>query len=211
MASPDGFETSCKIRLLHAVNRAFSRVYHHVDVEGELRLPRSGPAILVSNHISSLDPLLVQSVVHRPIVWMMAKEYFEIRALQWLWDAIRIIPVSRDGKDSSALRAALRALDAGRVLGMFPEGRIAKQRQLLPFETGAALIALRSGAPVTPIYQFGTTFRRPMVRAVLAPQQVKMRVGEPINLSSRFGKTRDLGAPTQTLFDAISRLIQGST
>ncbi len=206
MPPSDDFETSRKVRLLHAVNRALSRIYHRVEVEGVVRVPRAGPAIIISNHISGLDPLLVQSVVNRPIVWMMAKEYFEIGALRWLWDAIRIIPVSRDGKDSSALRSALRTLEAGRVLGIFPEGRIETTRSLLPLETGATMIALRSRAPVIPVYQTGTTFGQSMVGAVLIPQQVRLRFGPAIELASRYGKTRDMDAPTQELFDAMQRL-----
>src|SRR5439155_2144897 len=60
-------------RVLHAFNRFFARVYHHIDVlGGGPRLPRKGAAILVCNHVSGLDPLLIQSVCPRVVVWMMA-------------------------------------------------------------------------------------------------------------------------------------------
>jgi 1-acyl-sn-glycerol-3-phosphate acyltransferase len=206
MRERDGFETDRYIRFLHGVNRLLSRVYHHVEVEGEARLPRSGPAIVLSNHISGLDPLLIQSVVHRPIVWMMAREYYEIAALRWIFESIRAIPVSRDGKDSSALRAALRTLDDGHLLGIFPEGRIETRRELLPFQTGAAMIALRGRAPVVPVYQMGTTFGRSMGMAFAVPQQVRMRFGPAIDLAGQFGRTRELERPTSVLEGAMQVL-----
>jgi 1-acyl-sn-glycerol-3-phosphate acyltransferase len=206
VATADDFETNRYIRFLHGVNRLVSRVWHHVEVQGEFRVPRRGPAVILSNHISGLDPLLIQSVVNRPIVWMMAKEYYEIAALKWVFDSIRAIPVSRDGKDSTALRAALRTLEHGHLLGIFPEGKIETKRQLLPFQTGAAMIALRGRAPVVPVFQSGTTFGRSMLGAILVPQQVRVRFGPSIDLAGQFGRTRDLAAPTAVLEGAMTTL-----
>jgi 1-acyl-sn-glycerol-3-phosphate acyltransferase len=206
MRDRDAFETSGKIRFLHGVNRLVSRAYHHVEVTGAASVPRRGPVVIVSNHISSLDPLLIQSVVQRPIIWMVAKEYVEIGPLRWLFRSIRSIPVSRDGRDSTALRAALRALSAGRVLGVFPEGRIAKTRQMLPLQTGAALLAIRAVAPVVPVYQFGTTFRQPMVRAILSPQHVRVRFGAAVRVVPDSGTPRTPEAVTAELEKAMSNL-----
>jgi 1-acyl-sn-glycerol-3-phosphate acyltransferase len=185
----DDFETSRRTRFLHGVNRLFARAYHHAEVEGLVRAPPRGPAVIVSNHISSLDPLLIQAVVHRPIVWMVAAEYFEIGPLGWLFKSIRSIPVSRNGRDSTALRAAMRALAAGRVLGVFPEGRIAKGRNMLPLQTGAAMIAMRSHATIIPVHQHGTTRGQSMFGALLVPQRVRLRFGEPIQVSRKEAKS----------------------
>ena len=209
MSHHDLFETSAKIRMLHGINRVFSRMYHRVDVEGDVRVPRSGPVVILSNHISSLDPLLIQSVVQRPIVWMVAKEYFDIAPLGWLFNSIRSIPVSRDGRDSTALRAALRALSAGRVLGVFPEGRIARQREMLPLQTGAAMLALRSVATVVPVYQFGTSFGQSMLRALLAPQHVRVCFGAPIPLTKVHGKSRTPEDVTAEITTALANLKRG--
>lgn len=201
-----------RVRMLHALNRMVCRGYHHVTVQGMPRVPRSGPMMIVGNHISGLDPLLIQSVIARPIVWMMAREYYQIRALKWLFDSIEAIPVSRDGKDSTALRAALRALANGRLLGVFPEGRISTTGEILPLQTGAAMIALRAGVQVQPVYQTGTPRGQEILEAIALPQHVTMRFGDPIDLPTEFGRTRDLDAPTarlhqtlRTLADATSR------
>ncbi len=206
MRKRDEFESDLRIRFLHGLNRVASRVYHRVEVTGEFRVPRAGPAIIISNHISSLDPLLIQSVVNRPIIWMVAKEYCELPGLRWIFESIHAIPVSRDGKDSSALRSAFRALDAGRVLGIFPEGKIGTEPGLLAFQTGVALIASRSGAPVVPVYQRGTTFGKSMLGAFFLPQSVTVRFGPAIHLQKLYGKTRDMDAPTRALEEAMAGL-----
>ena len=73
-------EDRLTIRLLQAVDVCFSRIYHQTIVVLAQRLPSHGPAILICNHTSGLDPLLIQSVCPRLIVWMMAKEYYELHS-----------------------------------------------------------------------------------------------------------------------------------
>lgn len=207
----DDFETNRTVRLMHAVNRLIARAYHRVDVLAPHQLPASGRAIIVSNHTAPLDPLLIQSVVQRPIVWMMAKEYFDVvPGLRRALEHISVIPVSRDGKDSGALRSALRALSHGRILGIFAEGRIETTDALLPLQTGAALLALRSGATVHPVYLTGTTRGKTMLQALLQPQSMRMRFGAPISLGERFDRHADLEAPTLVLSDALATLKTGT-
>src|SRR4051794_35368912 len=129
--SYNGDETSAGIkehpaaqRVLHAINRLYARVYHRVDVLSPQRLPARGPAILVCNHTSGIDPELIQSCCPRVITWMMAREYYEIPMLRHVLDLIGVIPVSRGARDSAATRAAMRALSDGKILGLFPEGKI---------------------------------------------------------------------------------------
>ena len=115
-------EARWQTRLAHGVNRMFSRIYHRVTVESPLALPKRGAAILVCNHISGLDPLLLQSVTPRVIVWMMAREYYEIRAMKPFFRAIRAIPVDRSGRDSWRMpplaMLAKPAMSAGRKAGL---------------------------------------------------------------------------------------------
>src|SRR6185369_16448877 len=85
------------IRVLQAIDVCFSRLYHRLNVRSPQQLPRDGAAILVSNHISGLDPLLIQSVCPRLIRWMMAKEYMEVFGLRWVFKRVGIIPVARSG------------------------------------------------------------------------------------------------------------------
>jgi 1-acyl-sn-glycerol-3-phosphate acyltransferase len=194
------------VRGLQAVNHLYSRIYHGLTLQTACPLPRRGPAILISNHISSLDPLLLQSVTPRLITWMIAREYYEAAAMGWIFRLAGLIPTSRDGRDMAATRAALRLLKQGGVLGIFPEGRIEPHSELLPFRSGVALLAMRAGVPVYPAYLNGAQRRRSMLGACLLPAHAKVRFGPPIHLPSNATERDSLRQVTQRLQAAIQSL-----
>lgn len=205
MNESDEFESHPRTRFLLGINRVLSRAYHELDVQSPVRVPDIGGAIVISNHVSALDPLLIQSAVRRPIVWMVAKEYCTQQPLKWLFDSIKAIPVSRNGKDSGPLRSALRTLSAGHVLGIFPEGKISTTGAIQAFQTGAAMIGLRAGVPITPVYQIGSSLKQSMRRAVLIPQKVQLRGGSPLFLS-KVADSRDVSGATEQLWHAVDAL-----
>jgi 1-acyl-sn-glycerol-3-phosphate acyltransferase len=195
------------IRILRGANVVFSRVYHQLDVVSPPQLPRRGPGILVCNHISGLDPALIQSVCRRMIVWMMAREYYSVPGMRWLFKQVQVIPVDRDRRDLSAMRLALTALRDGRILGIFPEGRLETSRQLIPFQTGVALIALKTAVDVYPAYLDGTQRNLSMLQACFVPQHATIAFGARIAL----GKTahrNDAERATQTIQSAVATLQQ---
>ncbi|HWB54098.1 MAG TPA: lysophospholipid acyltransferase family protein [Tepidisphaeraceae bacterium] len=171
-------EERISIGWLRLVDVLYSRIYHHVDVQSPCPLPRTGAGILVCNHISGLDPVLIQSVCPRLIVWMMAEEYASLPLLGPLFKAIHTIPVHRKGQDLAATRQALRALQSGFVLGIFPEGKIETGAGLLPFQPGVAMIAQRTGLPVYPAYIDGTSRGVEMPDVYLRRQEIKIWFGE---------------------------------
>jgi 1-acyl-sn-glycerol-3-phosphate acyltransferase len=193
-------------RLLHASNRLVARVYHQLDVLSPCTIPREGPAILVSNHTSGLDPLLIQSVCPRLIVWMMAKEYYDHPVLGWVYRQVQAIPVARSGKDMAAMREALRALKEGRVLGVFPEGRIAPTRELLPFQPGIALLAARSGAEIYPCYLDGTQRGKEMIPAVANPQHAQIAFGPGMGRIIRRHDRLGLDEQAERIRESIERV-----
>ena len=167
--------------VLRGLNHAFTRVYHRVDCLLPPQLPDTGPAILAPNHTSGLDPLIVQSRLRRHVRWMMAAEYLEVPVLGPLFRAARIIPVARDGRDSTAIRTALRLLAAGEVLGVFPEGRIEPVDAFLPYQPGVAQLALRAGVSIHPVYLTGTQRGSSMLRSLCRPQRACVDFGAPLN------------------------------
>jgi 1-acyl-sn-glycerol-3-phosphate acyltransferase len=200
-------EDRLSIRLLQAFDVCFARIYHRVNVVSPQRLPKHGPAILVCNHVSGLDPMLIQSVCPRLIVWMMAREYYEIGVLRWVFKTVEAIPVDRSGRDLAATRAAMRALQAGRILGVFPEGRIETSRELLPFQTGVALLAQKAGVPVYPAYLDGTQRGKEMVQAFLYRNCANLAFGPAIE-TPKGGSTSKEGLQAQTdrYVEAVLRL-----
>jgi 1-acyl-sn-glycerol-3-phosphate acyltransferase len=182
-------------------------VFHELQVLTPCPLPDRGPAILVCNHTSGLDPLLIQSAARRRLIaWMMAREFYDMSLLNWVFRTVGAIPVERSGRDTAATRAALRALGEGRVLGIFPEGRIEPTRQLLPFQTGVAMMAIRTGVPVFPAYLDGTQRNREMLSAYLSSNRARIAFGEPVRFAGSANGRPDLQAATMAIQRAVAAL-----
>jgi 1-acyl-sn-glycerol-3-phosphate acyltransferase len=195
-------------------NWAFTHLYHRLQVLQRPALPPTGPAILVCNHTSPMDPLFIQSMCTRPIVWMMAREYYEMPGLHWIYKQIEAIPVARSGRDMAATRDALRALKNGRVLGIFPEGKIELTDELLPFQAGIALLASKSGAEIFPCYLDGSQRCKSMIRSVLLPQRARMLFGEGLGkaLSERGnGSAQDATTAVQVAVQNLLEQSRGET
>ena len=193
-------------RLMQCLNRMYARVYHRLEVLSPSRLPASGAGIIVCNHTSGLDPHLIQAACPRLISWMMAKEYYEIKLIKPMLDALGTIPVTRSGRDMSATRAAMRALDKGQMLGIFPEGKIEPTRELLPFQTGVAMMAIKTGVAVYPAYLDGTQRGKEMLTAFFQPQRARVAFGDEVKFE-RAGEARDkLGRATVAIERAVAAL-----
>lgn len=124
-----------------------------VKIEGKDNLPTQLPYIYIGNHKSWLDPVyMAYSVKKEQITFLAKKELFEIPALGKILQKIGMIPVDRNHSDMKAVRACLNALKSNEILGVFPEGTRHKKGVMEDVEGGIALIALRSQAPVIPIY-----------------------------------------------------------
>ena len=193
-------------RFLQGVNRIFARGYHTLEVLAPPRLPPRGAAILICNHTSGLDPHLLQAPCRRLITWMMAREYYEIRGIKTILSNLGMIPVSRNGRDMSAMREAMRALKNGQVLGIFPEGKIETTRELLPFQTGVAMMAMKTGVPVFPAYLDGTQRGKEMLPAFFLPQKARVRFGEEVVFDRTDEGRSGLDAATAAMKHAIETL-----
>ena len=113
--------------LLHEVNRFFAQIVWRGEVVGSIDLPRTQGAVIVSNHRSGIDPLLIQlSSDLRIIHWMVAREYFFMPAFSIIFKGIECIPVNRGGVDTAATKMAIRFAREGELVGFFPEGQIGR-------------------------------------------------------------------------------------
>jgi 1-acyl-sn-glycerol-3-phosphate acyltransferase len=199
-------ETDLWFRFLKGWAASFARIYHGTSALQPCVLPARGPAILVCNHTSSIDPLLLQAFSPRLIRWMMAKEYFEYKAMHWLFNTVGVILVERSGRDMAATRAAMRALEAGYVLGVFPEGRIESSRDLIPFQSGIGLLALKTRAPVYPAFLDGTQRNREMIEAVIRPSAASITFGPALDLSDLENSKASVREATRRIQDAVEGL-----
>lgn len=163
------------------------RLAREIEVVGLENVPRSGAAILAGNHISWVDPVLLACwltpATGRPINWMGKAE-----ALRWpivgaFLRANGVFGVRRGAADLEAFRLAEQVLANGHLLGIYPEGTRSRDARLAPFREGAALLALRSGAPILPVAVSGTD--RLWRRGSLLPRRVdriRLVVGAPLRL-----------------------------
>jgi 1-acyl-sn-glycerol-3-phosphate acyltransferase len=150
-------------------------------VEGLENVPKTGGAILVSNHLNNADPCVIPGVLQRRIITMAKKEMFRWPIISLLFRFIGAFPVDRQAADISALREAQHVVNDGLLLLMFPEGTRSRDGQLHRGFPGTALVAYRTGAPIIPIAITGTEhlpwpwlFLRPF----MGPQ-VNVRIGKP--------------------------------
>lgn len=175
------------------INLAYCRAFHHLEVENDCTLPASGPAILIANHTCCVDHMLLQAASHRLLGFMVAEEYHEMRWTRPFSKLVGSIPVKRDGKDLAATRAALRALQEGRVLPIFPEGRITPEsgEVLGPSQPGAGFLALKAKVPVIPAYLRGTPRTNQVLPSIFTPSRTKIRFGSPILLGDLGERDRD--------------------
>lgn len=166
-------------------------------VSGLENLPAEGGAILCANHFSAHDPLYVASCIPlaRPVHFLAKKELFEHQPLKAFVTWLGAIPVDRGHADLSAIRAAMKVVRDGEVLGIFPQGTRSPDNSPTPMLNGASMIALRGGVPVIPVYVDGPYrwFRK-----------IDVRIGAPIDLSS-FGKRCD-----SSTLDAVTKQIESS-
>jgi 1-acyl-sn-glycerol-3-phosphate acyltransferase len=133
------------------LNRLFCVHYHRLQ-RVELSLPSEGPALVVANHISGLDPLLMIACSRRPLRFLIAREQYNRFGLQWLFRAAGCIPVDRERSPEKALRQAFKALREGQVVALFPHGKIHLDSDP-PRRTkaGASRLAAICRAPVIPL------------------------------------------------------------
>jgi len=166
------------------LNRAFCRLRLGLCPPRRDPLPRRGAAILVANHTSSADPFLLGATTGRVVSFVMAGEYFGLPIAPIVFRLTQVIPVNRDGRDVAGTKATLRALRQGRVVGMFPEGRINMEAGLLDPKPGVAMLAVKTGVPVIPAYIHGTRRGAGMAEAFLrGGGRVRIRFGSAIDLT----------------------------
>jgi 1-acyl-sn-glycerol-3-phosphate acyltransferase len=181
---PPSWEFRGFLAFLWYLNAAYCTLVHRLSTE-PAPLPASGPAILISNHTCNIDHFLLQAGSGRKLGFMIAREYYDFWAFRPFCELIGCIPVNRDGKDTAATRSALRALKEGRVVPIFPEGRILPTSGLEIGEgkPGVAFIATRARVPVIPAYIRGTPRSNFFYKSFFTPSTARVIYGPPIDPS----------------------------
>jgi 1-acyl-sn-glycerol-3-phosphate acyltransferase len=195
---------------LYLVNLLLTRVLWRATVHGRLPIASGQGAVIVSNHISGVDPLFIALATNRPVHWMVAKEYHNHWAAGWAFRILQAIPVSRGGIDTAATKLAIRYAAGGELVGLFPEGRVnMTDALLLPGRPGAALIALKARVPVVPCYVAGSPYDGTPFGSFLMTAKTTVRIGEAIDLSPYYDQANERGVQeelTRRFLIEIARL-----
>ncbi len=182
-------EWSFSQRSLHTLLYGYVRYYQGARWEPS-SVPVSGPAILVCNHVSVLDPLLLVASNHRVISFLVAQEYYDNALMRQLLEQTYSIPVRRDRRDVRALLQARRVLEDGRVLGLFPEGGIRRDQ----IQKGVAWLVQESAAPVVPAHVSGARQGQSDLGTWLRRQRPLLRYGVPLHFHRNADAAEVLGA-----------------
>jgi 1-acyl-sn-glycerol-3-phosphate acyltransferase len=145
---------------------------------GEDQLPIGGGLLLI-NHQSFLDPLLVGLPLHRPVSFVARDNLFRVPVIGWILRSTYVMPIRREAAGSESLRICLQQLEQGRLVGIFPEGTRSSDGQLSPLKPGFIALVRRSPAPVIPVGLAGAFEALPRRARWLRPSRVRVVFGRP--------------------------------
>jgi 1-acyl-sn-glycerol-3-phosphate acyltransferase len=178
------------------------RTVYRLEVRGVDHVPAQGGVIVVANHASLIDPLVLMTAIPRTLRFLAKEELWSNRLLGPVLDALGAVPVGRGRGDLSALRRLVGLVEAGETVAVFPEGGV---RRTGGWHRGAARLALQTGAPLLPVRLVGTSdaLRRGHVGfprlAVVCGEAVRVERAQPT-----IARTRDLTELVRARVDALA-------
>ena len=181
--------------------------FHRIKIEGRENVP-SGGCLIVSNHVSFMDPTTVGWAVEREIYYLGRKTLFKPPFWSWFLPICNVLPIDRDGRDVSGLRRIIKMLKEGHAVLLFPEGTRSADGTIQGAEPGAGLVALKSGVPILPVRVFGTyeSLSRHTKRLHFHP--IRVVIGKPYQPTIVEGRREkeSFGPVAQEMMDRISAL-----
>lgn len=157
------------------------RPLYRMEIKGRDNLPHKGSVIVVANHSSLMDPIFMGCSFNRQVRFMAKEQLFKVPILGQIIRWLGTFPVRRGAGDREALNLAQKVLADEEVLGIFPEGKRYKDGKIHPLRPGAALLAVKSGASVLPMYIANSYrlrfFRFPKIRIIIGPSFILESMG----------------------------------
>ena len=188
----------------------YLKLFNRIRPSGFDQVPAKGAAVVIANHLSMWDPVLMFCFIRRRAYFMAKKEVLDVPILGAILRRLYVFPVKRDSIDRTALRKASQVLDDGDILVIYPEGHRSKTGEMLPFKEGAALFAHRAKAPVIPVAYTNTSNIFP--KAIR--QEVRIACGSPIDTAEFYEKKADstlLGEMTDRFRQSIESLLEAAS
>jgi 1-acyl-sn-glycerol-3-phosphate acyltransferase len=170
---------------VHSIYRLKKVDLHHI--------PPAGPALLVCNHVSYADALILMAACPRPVRFVMEYDIYRLPVVKQLCRAAGVIPIAPARQNVAVLKQAFedihKALASGDLVAIFPEGRITENGEIQPFQNGLKRILSAQAVPVVPLAlrglwgsffsrKYGRAMSRPFIRGFLSP--IEVLAGEPV-------------------------------
>ncbi len=174
------------------------RLLFDYQARGTHHLPKTGGVLLVSNHQSYLDPMILAMPLQRPMSFLAKSELFHNKYFGWLIRSLNAFPVKQGRGDSGAIKETLRRLKDGHVLNIYPEGTRTESGQIERIQRGAALVVRRAGVPILPAAIDGSFQAWPRNRKFPRPGVIRVLYGPPLVID---------GMNDQEITDLIDRTL----
>ena len=199
------------LRTVRFVFRIVLKIIARVEITGYGNVPKTGGAIVVTNHIGRLDALLGVLLAERDdFILMVAEKYKKVPFWYWAAQKVDAVWLDRYEADFQTLRIVLRRLKKGGILGMAPEGTRSKTEALVLGKPGAAYLAAKAKVPIIPVGLTGTEDRVVKHRLRhLRRLDITIKIGEPFELPPMDRKNRDahLEQSTEEIMCRIASLL----
>ncbi|MCJ7657103.1 MAG: 1-acyl-sn-glycerol-3-phosphate acyltransferase, partial [Candidatus Atribacteria bacterium] len=168
------------------------KLIFRLKVTGQENIPQDGPFIIVANHSSLLDPIILGVSVRPKVIFIAAAYLFKIGWLGYMLRKFNSIPVQREN-DIKAIKQSLKILKRGGVLGIFPEGGIDRQKNNLPVRAGAAYLATKIGVPIVSIRIKGADKALPRgAKFIRSLNKIEVEIKKPIFCSRQTNKDKEI-------------------
>ena len=170
-------------RLAQRITASFFGAFGQLESQGNEHIPRKGGVLLLSNHLSYIDPPLIGTVATREIYYMARDDVFRIPGLNKLIVTLNAFPVRRGAADLAALRHTLSLLKKGKVVLIFPEGTRSVDGTLAEAYAGVSFIVHRAKVPTIPVFLKGSEYMLPRNAKCFYPAKLSVTFGPPINFA----------------------------
>jgi 1-acyl-sn-glycerol-3-phosphate acyltransferase len=180
-------ERSLTWKSLQIIARVGTTLLFDLKTYGRENVPATGGVLLVANHQSYLDPVLVAVHLRRPVSFLAKSELFENPYFGWFIRTLRAFPVRQGEGDIGAVKEVIRRLKEGHVLNIYPEGSRTETGKMAPLEKGVALVIRRARVPVVPVAIEGSFAAWPKDSKVFHGHRIRVKYGKAINFEGKKG------------------------
>ncbi len=160
--------------------RVFFALWLRYRVRGLEHVPATGGGLVLANHLSFLDPLMIGLPLSRPISYLARDSLFRVPVVGWIMRRTYVRPISRENASTASIREMVQRAEQGFLCGMFPEGTRSESGEMGEFKPGFIALARRMELPIYPVGIAGTHLALGRKSCILKPYRVRVVFGPPI-------------------------------